>query len=56
MRPVGYEKILGKGRESVEGLAICTMAEFLGSVTQLPAARKGRMTNMHTKATGCAEI
>lgn len=42
----------GKKHEPVENLTIDVPEEFLGSVTQLLAARKGRMTNMANHGTG----
>ena len=63
MRRVGYEltvgkpqvvtkKIDGKLHEPVEDLTIDVPEEFLGSMTQLMASRKGRMTNMVNHSTG----
>jgi GTP-binding protein len=63
MRREGYEltvgkpqvvtkKIDGKLNEPVEDLTIDVPEEFLGSVTQLMAARKGRMSNMSNHGTG----
>ena len=63
MRREGYEltvgkpqvvtkKIDGKLNEPVEDLTIDVPEEFLGAVTQLMAARKGRMTNMSNHGTG----
>jgi GTP-binding protein len=67
MRREGYEltvgkpqvvtkKVDGKVHEPVEDLTIDTPEEFLGSVTQLLAARKGRMTNMINNGTGWVRI
>ena len=67
MRREGYEltvgkpqvvtkKVDGKIHEPVEDLTIDTPEEFLGSVTQLLAARKGRMTNMINNGTGWVRI
>ncbi len=63
MRREGYEltvgkpqvvtkKIDGKVHEPMEDLTIDTPEEFLGAVTQLLAARKGRLTNMVNNGTG----
>ena len=63
MRREGYEltvgkpqvvtkRIEGKLHEPVEDLYIDVPEEFLGSVTQLMAARKGRMKNMTNNGTG----
>ena len=63
MRREGYEltvgkpqvvtkKIDGKLHEPVEDLTIDVPEEFLGAVTQLMAARKGRMKNMSNHGTG----
>jgi GTP-binding protein len=63
MRREGYEltvgkpqvvtkKIDGKLNEPVEDLTIDVPEEFLGSITQLLASRKGRMKNMTNKGTG----
>jgi GTP-binding protein len=63
MRREGYEltvgkpqvvtkRIDGKVNEPVEDLTIDVPEEFLGSVTQLMAARKGRMSNMSNHGTG----
>ncbi|MEY3662495.1 MAG: hypothetical protein RI919_11 [Actinomycetota bacterium] len=63
MRREGYEltvgkpqvvtkKIDGKVHEPVEDLTIDVPEEFLGAITQLMAARKGRMTNMVSNNTG----
>ena len=63
MRREGYEltvgkpqvvtkKIDGKLHEPVEDLTIDVPEEFLGSMTQLMASRKGRMTNMVNHSTG----
>jgi GTP-binding protein len=63
MRREGYEltvgkpqvvtkKIDGKLHEPVEDLTIDVPEEFLGSITQLLASRKGRMKNMTNKGTG----
>ncbi|MEY5023965.1 MAG: translational GTPase TypA [Actinomycetota bacterium] len=67
MRREGYEltvgkpqvvtkKVDGKIHEPVEDLTIDTPEEFLGPVTQLLAARKGRMTNMINNGTGWVRI
>jgi GTP-binding protein len=67
MRREGYEltvgkpqvvtkKVDGKVHEPVEDLTIDTPDEFLGPVTQLLAARKGRMTNMINNGTGWVRI
>ena len=67
MRREGYEltvgkpqvvtkKVDGKVHEPVEDLTIDTPEEFLGPVTQLLAARKGRMTNMINNGTGWVRI
>ncbi|MEN9715556.1 MAG: hypothetical protein RJA35_1023, partial [Actinomycetota bacterium] len=63
MRREGYEltvgkpqvvtkRIDGKVNEPVEDLTIDVPEEFLGAVTQLMAARKGRMANMSNHGTG----
>ncbi len=63
MRREGYEltvgkpqvvtkRIDGKLNEPVEDLYIDVPEEFLGSVTQLMASRKGRMKNMSNHGTG----
>ncbi len=63
MRREGYEltvgkpqvvtkRIDGKLNEPVEDLTIDAPEEFLGSITQLMAARKGRMVNMSNHGTG----
>lgn len=63
MRREGYEltvgkpqvvtkKIDGKLHEPVEDLTIDVPEEFLGSITQLLASRKGRMKNMINHGTG----
>ncbi len=63
MRREGYEltvgkpqvvtkKIDGKLHEPVEDLTIDVPEEFLGAITQLMAARKGRMKNMSNHGTG----
>ncbi|GAB78167.1 GTP-binding protein [Austwickia chelonae] len=63
MRREGYEltvgkpqvvtrEVNGKVHEPVERLTIDTPEEFLGSVTQLMAARKGRMEQMVNHGTG----
>jgi GTP-binding protein len=63
MRREGYEltvgkpqvvtkKVDGKVHEPVEDLTIDVPEEFLGAVTQLMAARKGRMVNMVNNNTG----
>ena len=63
MRREGYEltvgkpqvvtkKIDGKLHEPVEDLTIDVPEEFLGAITQLMAARKGRMKNMINHSTG----
>ena len=63
MRREGYELTVGKPQvvtrevdgkvhEPVERLTIDTPEEFLGSVTQLMAARKGRMEQMVNHGTG----
>lgn len=67
MRREGYEltvgkpqvvtkKINGKLHEPMEDLTIDTPEEFLGAVTQLLAARKGRMTNMVNNSIGWVRI
>ena len=67
MRREGYEltvgkpqvvtkKVDGKVHEPVEDLTIDTPDEFLGAVTQLLAARKGRMVNMTNNGTGWVRI
>lgn len=63
MRREGYEltvgkpqvvtrKVDGKLHEPVEDLTIDVPEEFLGAITQLMAARKGRMKNMSNHGTG----
>ena len=63
MRREGYEltvgkpqvvtrKVDGKLHEPVEDLTIDVPEEFLGSITQLLASRKGRMKNMINHGTG----
>lgn len=63
MRREGYEltvgkpqvvtrKVEGKLHEPVEDLTIDVPEEFLGAITQLLAARKGRMKNMINHGTG----
>ncbi|MFM6980566.1 MAG: translational GTPase TypA [Micrococcales bacterium] len=63
MRREGYEltvgkpqvvtkKIDGKLHEPVEDLTVDVPEEYLGSITQLMAARKGRMKNMSNHGTG----
>ena len=63
MRREGYEltvgkpqvvtkRIDGKLNEPVEDLTIDAPEEFLGAITQLMAARKGRMVNMSNHGTG----
>ena len=63
MRREGYEltvgkpqvvtkKVDGKLHEPIEELTIDVPEEFLGAVTQLLAARKGRMVNMTNNGTG----
>ena len=63
MRREGYEltvgkpqvvtkKVDGKLHEPVEDLTIDVPEEFLGAITQLMAARKGRMKNMINHSTG----
>ena len=63
MRREGYEltvgkpqvvtkRVDGKLQEPVEDLTIDVPEEFLGAVTQLMAARKGRMNNMSNHGTG----
>ena len=63
MRREGYEltvgkpqvvtkKIDGKLHEPVEDITIDVPEEFLGAITQLMAARKGRMKNMQNNAAG----
>ncbi|MFM2321643.1 MAG: hypothetical protein RL612_790 [Actinomycetota bacterium] len=63
MRREGYEltvgkpqvvtkKVDGKVHEPVEDLTIDVPEEFLGAITQLMAARKGRMKNMINHSTG----
>jgi len=63
MRREGYEltvgkpqvvtkKIDGKIHEPVEDLTVDVPEEFLGAITQLMAARKGRMKNMVNHSTG----
>ncbi|MBK7722701.1 MAG: translational GTPase TypA [Austwickia sp.] len=63
MRREGYELTVGKPQvvtrmvdgklhEPVENLTIDTPEEFLGTVTQLMAARKGRMAQMSNHGTG----
>lgn len=67
MRREGYEltvgkpqvvtkKIDGKTHEPVEDLTIDVPEEFLGAITQLLAARKGRMLNMTNNGTGWVRI
>ena len=67
MRREGYEltvgkpqvvtkKIDGKLNEPVEDLTIDVPEEFLGPITQLLAARKGRMLNMTNNGTGWVRI
>jgi GTP-binding protein len=46
------KKVDGKVHEPVEDLTIDVPEEFLGPITQLMAARKGRMTNMVNNNTG----
>jgi GTP-binding protein len=63
MRREGYELTVGKPQvvtkrvdgklhEPVEDITIDVPEEFLGSITQLMAARKGRMKNMQNNAAG----
>jgi len=63
MRREGYEltvgkpqvvtkRIDGKLHEPVEDLTVDVPEEFLGAITQLMAARKGRMKNMSNHGTG----
>jgi GTP-binding protein len=63
MRREGYELTVGKPQvvtkridgklsEPVEDLTIDAPEEFLGAITQLMAARKGRMVNMSNHGTG----
>ena len=63
MRREGYEltvgkpqvvtrRVDGKVHEPVEDLTIDVPEEFLGAITQLMAARKGRMKNMVNHSTG----
>ncbi len=63
MRREGYEltvgkpqvvtrRVDGKVHEPVEDLTIDVPEEFLGAITQLMAARKGRMKNMINHSTG----
>ncbi len=63
MRREGYELTVGKPQvvtkrvdgklhEPVEDITIDVPEEFLGSITQLMAARKGRMKNMQSNAAG----
>ena len=63
MRREGYEltvgkpqvvtkRVEGKIHEPVEDLTIDVPEEFLGAITQLMAARKGRMKNMINHSTG----
>jgi GTP-binding protein len=63
MRREGYELTVGKPQvvtkrvdgklhEPVEDLTIDVPEEFLGAITQLMAARKGRMKNMSNHGTG----
>lgn len=63
MRREGYEltvgkpqvvtkRIDGKLHEPVEDITIDVPEEFLGAITQLMAARKGRMKNMQSNAAG----
>jgi len=67
MRREGYEltvgkpqvvtrKVDGKLHEPVEELIIDVPEEFLGSVTQLLASRKGRMANMTNNGSGWVRI
>jgi GTP-binding protein len=67
MRREGYEltvgkpqvvtkKVDGKLHEPVEELIVDVPEEFLGSVTQLLASRKGRMVNMTNNGTGWVRI
>jgi GTP-binding protein len=67
MRREGYEltvgkpqvvtkKIDGKLSEPVEELTVDVPEEFLGPVTQLLAARKGRMLNMTNNGTGWVRV
>jgi GTP-binding protein len=46
------KKIDGKVQEPVEDLTVDVPEEFLGAITQLMAARKGRMKNMVNHSTG----
>ncbi|MHA7306373.1 translational GTPase TypA [Arthrobacter sp. TMN-49] len=46
------KQIDGKTHEPMEHMTIDVPEEYLGSVTQLMAARKGRMTNMANHGTG----
>ena len=50
------KKVDGKLHEPVEELIIDVPEEFLGSVTQLLASRKGRMVNMTNNGTGWVRI
>jgi GTP-binding protein len=63
MRREGYELTVGKPQvvtkrvdgklhEPVEDITIDVPEEFLGAITQLMAARKGRMKNMQSNAAG----
>jgi len=63
MRREGYEltvgkpqvvtkRVDGKVHEPVEDLTVDVPEEFLGAITQLMAARKGRMSNMSNHGTG----
>lgn len=63
MRREGYEltvgkpqvvtkRVDGKVQEPVEDLTVDVPEEFLGAITQLMAARKGRMSNMSNHGTG----
>ena len=67
MRREGYEltvgkpqvvtkKIDGKLSEPVEELTVDVPEEFMGAVTQLLAARKGRMLNMTNNGTGWVRV
>ena len=46
------KKVDGKVHEPVEDLTVDVPEEFLGAITQLMAARKGRMKNMVNHSTG----
>ncbi|MDQ4491107.1 translational GTPase TypA [Sinomonas sp. ASV486] len=46
------KKVDGKVHEPIEHMTIDVPEEYLGAVTQLLAARKGRMTNMANHGTG----